>query len=58
MNRVALASMMVVLTLTHASSQNTTPFAQPGSAANTMPHSLGDVMTVIQLRHIKLWYAA
>jgi hypothetical protein len=34
------------------------PLARPGQSTDASLLSLGDVMTLVQMRHIKLWYAA
>src|SRR5665647_1907722 len=34
------------------------PLARPGQSTDASLLSLGDVMTLAQMRHIKLWYAA
>lgn len=55
MKRIAVAVILGGLTFTPASSDN--PYALPGSSANAVPRSLGDIMGLTQLRHIKLFYA-
>ena len=56
--RVPMSIVLIALTIIPAAAEETL-FAEPapGQLNNVETHSLGDIMMLKQLRHIKLWYA-